>query len=78
MQSGDIDEEALHAVLAGLDLSEYIPSTTFSSADADLEDELVSVSTMQAHLLELLTRLSQQRPSALLLSCSTTRKQSLA
>lgn len=45
-QSGDIDEEALHAVLAGLDLSEYIPSTTFSSADADLEDELVSIRSL--------------------------------
>ena len=41
LQSGNVDEEALRAVLLSLDLSEYIPSTIVSSSGLDLDDALV-------------------------------------
>ena len=45
LQSGDVDEEALRAVLLSLDLSEYIPSTIVSSSGLDLDDALVRFPT---------------------------------
>ena len=40
-QTGEIDEEALRAVLASLDMSEFIPHEIRSPTTSDLEDAMV-------------------------------------